>query len=63
MKNSDEEPQIIRTKEGLEIRINDDGSVTFLNMPDGTDPERDRDVMELALSLDPEAILACDTDE
>ena len=53
--NQNDGPQIIRTKEGLEVRINEDGSVTFLNMPE--------DMIDLALELDPDAVIACDTDD
>jgi hypothetical protein len=48
-------PQIIKTKEGLEARINEDGSVTFINLP--------ADLIDLALELDPDAVIACSTDE
>ena len=49
----DSEVQIIKTREGLEVRINEDGSVTFINLP--------ADMLDLAFELDPDATIACDT--
>lgn len=37
---------------GLKFRINEDGSVTFENLP----PE----MMDIALALNPDAVLACE---
>ena len=48
----DDKVQIIRTAEGLEVRINPDGTVTFENLPE--------DMIDVALALNPDAVLACD---
>ena len=54
---NDEEPMVIRTKEGLEVTINTDGSVTFSNLPEGGPPA---ELVELIYSLNPDAVIACD---
>jgi hypothetical protein len=55
---TDDEPMVIRTKEGLEVTINADGTVTFSNLPENGPPE---DLVELIYSLNPDAVIACDS--
>ena len=45
-------PQVHKVPGGLEFIINDDGSVTFIKLP----PE----MLDVARSLDPDAVIACD---
>ena len=47
-----DEPEVHKHPSGLEFVINDDGSVTFINLP----PE----LIDVARALNPDAVLACD---
>ena len=54
---TDEEPMIIRTKEGLEVHIHSDGTVTFTNLPE---EGLSSDLVDIILSLNPDAVITCD---
>ena len=53
----EDEPMVIRTKEGLEVTIHADGRVTFSNLPAGGPPD---DLIDIILALNPDAEIACD---
>jgi len=55
---SDDEPIVIRTKEGLEVTINPDGTVTFSNLPEDGPPA---DLVDLIFSLNPDAVITCES--
>ena len=54
---TDEEPMVIRTKEGLEVHIHSDGTVTFSHLPE---EGLSSDLVDIILSLNPDAAIACD---
>ena len=51
----EEKPEKKQLPAGVEFRINDDGSVTFINLPD--------DLIDLVHELNPDAKIACDLPE
>ena len=54
---TDEEPMVIRTREGLEVHIHSDGTVTFSNLPE---EGLSSDLVDIILSLNPDAAITCD---